>query len=137
MKHRQLRSVLFPILICLALPAIGFATPSRGVTRNNTCSACHLRPVTDRMRVTGEDLRLALPLPIPPSTGSGRGRGGTPLPPPEPMLGPALRTFQVAPGNTVTLSIEVLNGSDRFAVQIKNFDNGAKKNSPDNMLFWS
>ena len=89
------------------------------------------------MRVTGEDLRLTLPLPVPPSTGSGRGRGRTPPPPPEPMLGPALRTFQVAPGNTVTLSIEVLNGSDRFAVQIKNFDNGAKKDSPDNMLFWS
>ena len=51
-------------------------------------------------------------------------------------MGPALKTFRVAPGNTVTLSIEVLNGSDRFAVQIKNFDNGAKKNSPDNMLFW-
>ncbi len=124
------------ILLCLALPAVVLATPSRGVTRNNTCSNCHTRPVTDRMRVTGEDLQLTLLLPVPPPTGTGRSRGGGPLPPPEPMLGPALKTFRVAPGNTVTLSIEVLNGSDRFAVQIKNFDNGAKKNSPDNMLFW-
>lgn len=59
--------VSWALLLCLALPAVVLATPSRGVTRNNTCSACHLRPVTDRMRVTSEDLQLALLLPTGPS----------------------------------------------------------------------
>jgi hypothetical protein len=43
----------------------------------------------------------------------------------------------VAPGQVVTLSVIVLDGRDRFAVQIKDFEKPARRSDSSNLLIWS
>jgi hypothetical protein len=48
-----------------------------------------------------------------------------------------LKTYKVAPGQVVTLSVRVLDGNDRFAVQIKDFEKPAQRSKASNLLIWS
>lgn len=93
--------------------------PSFATTRNNTCSACHTTTVTGRMEVTGEDSLTDLGTQL-----DGNVRG-------------PLKTFKVVPGQVVTLSVRVLDGSDRFAVQLKDFEKPARRDNSGNLLIWS
>jgi len=49
----------------------------------------------------------------------------------------ALQLFDVVPGNTATLSMEVLNGNVVFAVQLKRLEKPGQLNSAANFLTWS
>ncbi len=93
--------------------------PSFATTRNNTCSACHTTTVTGRMEVTAEDSLTDLGTQL-----DGNVRG-------------PLKTFKVVPGQVVTLSARVLDGNDRFAVQLKDFEKPARRNDAGNLLIWS
>jgi hypothetical protein len=48
-----------------------------------------------------------------------------------------LKTFKAAPGKIVSLSVKVLDGNDKFAVQIKDFEKGGRLNDSSNKLIWS
>ena len=48
-----------------------------------------------------------------------------------------LPTFVAMPGETVALWIEVLNGSDAFAVQLKRLEKSGQRGSVDNFLSWA
>jgi hypothetical protein len=52
------------------------------------------------------------------------------------MRGP-LTTYVVAPGDTVTLSVDVLNGADDYAVQLKRLETPGQSVSASNFLVWS
>ena len=93
--------------------------PSFAINRNNNCFACHTNTQTGRMRVVPTGLLTDLGTQL---DGSDDG---------------ALKTYRVSPGETVSLKVEVLNGNSRFAVQLKNLDEGGQKNSRSNMIFWS
>jgi len=93
--------------------------PSYAITRNNDCSACHTTEVTGRMEVTGQDLLTDLGTQL-----DGNIRG-------------PLKTFQATPGEIVTLSVKVLDGNARFAVQLKDFEKGGRLKDPNNHLIWS
>jgi len=47
-----------------------------------------------------------------------------------------LKTFKVVPGQVVTLSVRVLDGNDRFAVQLKDFEKPARRTDSNNLLTW-
>ncbi len=47
-----------------------------------------------------------------------------------------LKTFRVIPGNVVTLSVDVLDGNDKFAVQLKRLEKSGQANDANNLLVW-
>jgi hypothetical protein len=49
----------------------------------------------------------------------------------------ALKTFNVLPGSTAILSMEVLNGDALFAVQIKRLEKSGQLNDVANFLTWA
>jgi hypothetical protein len=48
-----------------------------------------------------------------------------------------LKTFQAAPGKIVTLSVNVLDGNNTFAVQLKDFEKSGRLNDSANRLIWT
>lgn len=94
-------------------------TPSRATSRNNNCNACHTTTVTGRMEITGEDSITDLGTQL-----DGNARG-------------PLKTYKVTPGEVVTLSVRVLDGNNRFAVQLKDFEKPGRRDNSGNMLIWS
>ena len=119
MKVRTTSVILIVNVICIVLAGTVQGRPSYATTRNNNCNACHTREVTGRMEATGEDSLTNLGTQL---DGSVRG---------------PLKTYKVAPGQVVTLSVRVLDGRDRFAVQIKNFEKPARRSDSSNLLIWS
>lgn len=93
--------------------------PSYATTRNNDCSSCHTTQVTGRMEVTGQDVLIDLGTQL-----DGNVRG-------------PLKTFQAAPGQIVSLAVNVLDGNTMFAVQLKDLEKGGRLNNPGNHLIWS
>jgi len=88
------------------------ALPSYGETRSNNCnvSGCHVAS-TGNMSINSTYI-------VNLSSGS-------------------LKTFAIDAGKKVTLSMNVLNGADSFAVQLKNMETGGVEFSPLNKLVWS
>jgi hypothetical protein len=119
MKVRTTSVILIVNVIGIVLAGTVQGRPSYASTRNNNCNACHTREVTGRMEVTGEDSLTNL---------------GTQL---DGNVHGPLKTYKVAPDQVVTLSVRVIDGSDRFAVQIKNFEKPARRNDSSNLLIWS
>jgi hypothetical protein len=98
---------------------VASAKPSFAINNNNSCrDGCHVTVETGRMQVIGGDGLLDL----------GTQLGGQ-------MRGP-LTVFNVEPGNTVTLTMEVLNGDALFAVQLKRLEQPGQLVSLDNFLTW-
>ncbi len=48
----------------------------------------------------------------------------------------SLKTFRVIPGNVVTLSVDVLDGNDKFAVQFKHLEKSGQANDANSLLVW-
>lgn len=107
------------VAIALASAPSSHANPSFATGNANSCrEGCHVDVQTDRMAVVDFDTTLDLGTQL-----DGRMRG--PLP-----------TFQTLAGQTVTLSLEVLNGSDVFAVQFKRLEFSGQRDSTDHFLVW-
>jgi hypothetical protein len=123
-SNRNQKIKIPSIVICVivlgpSLAAVVHGRPSYATSHNNNCSDCHTNGVTGRMEVTGEDSLLDLGTQL-----DGKIRG-------------PLKTFKAVPGGVVTLSVRVLDGNDRFAVQLKDFEKPARRYSPNNLLLWS
>jgi len=119
MKVRTTSAILIVNVIGIVLAGTVQGRPSYATTRNNNCNACHTSAVTGRMEANGEDSLTNLGTQL---DGSIRG---------------PLKTYKVAPGQVVTLSVRVLDGRDMFAVQIKDFEKPARRSSSSNLLIWS
>jgi len=88
---------------------------------NNSCSVsgCHDAGGSGRMGIINENTTVDLGVQL----------DGT-------IKGP-LKTFTVAPGKKVTLSMNVLNGTSKYAVQLKNMEKGGQLVSTANKLVWT
>jgi hypothetical protein len=106
-------------VLSVSLAKVVQARPSYAAGRGNDCSACHNVAVTGRMEVTGEDSLRDLGTQL-----DGKRRG-------------PLKTFKAFPGQVLTLAIRVLDGSNRFAVQIKDFEKPAQRSDANHRLTWS
>ncbi len=109
----------YVLLLSSLLTSVVLGSPSRAISRNNNCAACHASTVTGAMEVTGEDSLTNLGTQL---------DGG--------VRGP-LKTLKVASGQIVTLVLRVLDGIDRFAVQIRDFEKPARRSNPSHRLVWS
>jgi len=107
------------IALSLVLTDIAESRPSYAITRNNMCSACHVIEVEGRMEVTGHEVLMDIGTQL-----DGNVRG-------------PLKTFKTAPGKIVSLTVNVLDGDDKFAVQIKDFEQGGRLNDSSNQFIWS
>ncbi len=119
MKVRTTSVILVVNVISIVLAGTVQGRPRSATSRNNNCNACHTNEVTGRMEVIGEDSLTNLGNQL-----DGNVRG-------------LLKTFKLAPGQVVTLSVRVLDGGDRFAIQIKDFEKPARRNNSSNLLIWS
>jgi hypothetical protein len=107
------------IILYMGAAEIVQGRPSFATTHNNNCADCHTTKVTGRMEVTAQDSLTDLGTQL-----DGNVRG-------------PLKTFQVVQGQVVTLSVRVLDGNDRFAVQLKNFEKSDRQYNGNNLLNWS
>jgi hypothetical protein len=112
-------SLFVPFAVGLGWSGVAAAKPSFAIDNGNSCKGigCHVEE-TGRMQVTGADGVLDLGTQL-----DGNVRG-------------ALQLFQVNPGNTVTLSMKVLNGNDLFAVQFKRLETPGQLNGLANFMTW-
>ena len=102
--------------ICVAsVDNAAYARPSFG----GSCANCHGNVQDGRMQVNNEDTTLDLGTQL-----DGNTRG-------------PLKTFEASPGDTVTLSMEVVDGSPNFAVELKRLETGGQQNDQANKLVWS
>jgi len=116
-----LASLFVPFAVGLGWSGVAAAKPSFAIDNGNSCKdtpSCHTTVETGRMQVTGTDGVLDIGTQL-----DGNVRG-------------ALQLFQVDPGNTVTLSMKVLNGDDVFAVQFKRLEKPGQLNDLANSMTW-
>ena len=112
-------SVVIGFAFVAGWAGVAAAKPSFATTNNNSCrDNCHVNVETGRMQVIGGDGLLDL----------GTQLGGQ-------TRGP-LTVFNVEPGNTVTLTMEVLNGDALFAVQLKRLEQPGQLVSLSNFMTW-
>lgn len=125
MKAQIKRNVFLSLSMCLLANQSALALPDLATKTGNSCSVCHAdaaqggRKVTGFMEVADFAKRMDLGTQL-----DGKQRG-------------AIKTFQVAPGGKVTLSVAVLNGAAPYALQIKRLEQSGQKNSKENFLVWS
>ena len=114
-------SLFVPFAVGLGWSGVAAAKPSFAISNGNSCKdtpSCHTTVETGRMQVIGTDGVLDLVTQL-----DGNVRG-------------ALQLFRVDPGNTVTLSMKVLNGDDVFAVQFKRLEKPGQLNDLANFMTW-
>jgi hypothetical protein len=105
--------------LSLGLAGSAQAKPAWATSNGNSCrDGCHENVLSGRMEVTGQDTMLDLGTQL-----DGKVRG-------------SLKTFIVEAGNTVTLMVDVLNGTEKFAVQLKRLEKSGQEVSLDNFLVW-
>lgn len=125
MSSRHLISVVTGLVGVFAFglgwTGVASARPAFGTFNGNSCSTagCHDNIETGRMQVLGTDGTLDLGTQL-----DGKVRG-------------ALQLFDVVPGNTATLSMEVLNGDSVFAVQLKRLEKSGQLNSVADFMTWA
>jgi hypothetical protein len=122
----KLPLIVFTVAFGLMPAGIASAKPSFAINNDNSCSVCHTRIVSGRMDVIGADEMVDLGTQL---DGSERG---------------PLSTFWVVPGESVTLSMEVLDGSSsgcsacsKFAVQLKRLEKSGQEIDLSNFLIWA
>lgn len=111
------------VLACgLASFAFGeqaFAKPSFAIENGNSCrNTCHVNVETGRIEIVGQDGLLDIGTQL---DGAVRGER---------------KVFRVDPGNTVSLSAEVVNGDALFAVQLKRLETSGQLNDLANFMTW-
>ncbi len=102
----------------MASPVFGFPGSATGEP-DNSCTDCHSSIRTDRLQVTPQAVLIDLGTQLDGNT-----------------LG-QLNAFEVEPGATVVLSVDILNGSGKWAAQLKHLEKGGQAQSLANMLVWS
>ena len=109
--------------VLVAMTGIAAAFPNLGVDNGNSCKVCHGPPPAPgtggiragALAVIGQKtLDLGTQL-------NGKTRG-------------ALQTFTVTAGESVDLIVDVLDGSDLYAVELKRLETGGQKNDETNLL---
>lgn len=105
--------------LLLLMTAISSSTALAFPNRGANCTSCHDSIRTDRMQVTPQALQIDL---------------GTQL---DGSVNGPLNTFTVDPGNTVLLSMDILNGSGKWSAVLKQFEKGGQELSQSNILAWS
>ncbi len=139
LEKNLLKTLLSLATVVIANPALGL--PAAAQDTSNSCSVCHgiiiaEQPeglatfqflsmvkdgvkVDDRMEVTQvgalKDLGTQL---------NGKVRG-------------PLKIFRVFPGDTVSLQVDVKNGANDYAIQLKRLETEGQQDSQDNFLVWS
>lgn len=113
-----LASVFVPFVFGLSWAGVATARPSYATSAGNSCSGCHTTPESGRLQIDGTDGVLDLGTQL-----DGNTRG-------------ALQLFKVVPGNTVTLSMQVLSWDGVFAVQFKRLEKSGQQSSLTNFLSW-
>jgi hypothetical protein len=122
MSKRTLNSwMALTVLAALAASApLAQGMPSWATDNANSCqTSCHTGTQTGRMQVVPGSTTINLGTQL---DGSVRG---------------SLKTYLVAPGNVVTLSVTVLNGASRYAVQFKRLEAGGQLRNLNNKLTWT
>ncbi|MHC4749335.1 MAG: c-type cytochrome [Planctomycetota bacterium] len=121
MRVRTISAILFAGILCITLAGKVQGRPSWAIINGNSCSSgCHGSNVlAGKMQVSDTGIQTDLGTQL-----NGKVRG-------------PLRTFRVAAGNVVTLSVDVLDGNDKFAVQLKRLEKGGQLNDQANLLLWS
>ena len=116
----KLELIVAVVVLGLVPTGVASANPSRAINNSNSCrdGGCHSTVVSDRMDVVDSDEMVDLDTQL---DGSQRG---------------PLDTFWVDAGSTVTLSMEVLDGRDGFAVQLKRLEKHGQEISVNNFLIW-
>ena len=115
----KLTLVAAAVILALTLPGVAGAKPSFAINNDNSCqTSCHTNVLDNHLAVVFADENVDLGTQL-----NGNQRG--PLP-----------TFLVDAGTTVTLSAEVLNGEDKFAVQLKRLEKSGQANDLNNFLIW-
>ena len=118
MINQQLK-LFGSILAYVMIPLAGQAFPASAVNTDNSCKTCHSVIVSDRMKVELQPLQADL---IEQLNGKTRGQ---------------LETFVVEPGATITMSMDVLNGADKWSVQFKRLEKEGQALSQDNFMIWN
>ncbi|MFV2066323.1 MAG: PEP-CTERM sorting domain-containing protein [Pirellulales bacterium] len=94
--------------LLVSMTGLAQAMPGWAVSQGNSCSGCHNSDFrSGAMDVNGQTLL---------DLDGQRNDGKTPG---------ALETFTALPGDTVMLAMDVLDGSDEYAVQLKRFEKDA------------
>jgi hypothetical protein len=117
-----LTSLLVAVAAFVGLGWAGAASakPSFAINNGNSCkdNGCHVNVETGRIQVVGEDGVLDLGTQL-----DGKVRG-------------QLDVFRVIAGDSVTLSVEVLNGDPVFALQFKRLEKSGQLNDLANFMTW-
>jgi len=131
------------LLLAGAVVAVNYAfgLPFAATETGNSCERCHGTPIAeqpiglptyqflsgqlDGAIVTGKiDVTQTEPLLDLGTQLNGKTRG-------------PLKVFRVIAGGTATLQVDVLDGSNHYAVQLKRLETGGQVNSQENFLIWS
>lgn len=102
------------LMLVTSLASVAQAKPSFGIS----CGDCH-GTVSGKISVTGNDTTTNLGTQL-----DGQNRG-------------TLKTFTVTAGSTATLSVNVLDGSPKYAIQVSRFETGGQQNSNGNKMTWN
>jgi hypothetical protein len=139
--RRENPKVLFFLAGAVAIVNTALGLPAAATDTANSCSVCHGLPIAEqpiglptfqflsgqidgakvegRMSVTQTGPLLDLGTQL-----NGKTRG-------------PLKVFRVISGGTATLQVDVLNGSNDYAVQLKRLETEGQVNSQENFLIWS
>ena len=117
---RVLASLFFGFVVGLGWAGGAAAKLSFAIGNGNSCkdNGCHVNVETGRIQVIGTAGVLDIGTHL-----DGTVRGG-------------LQLFQIEPGNTVTMSVEVLNGAPVFALQLKRLETSGQLNDLANFMTW-
>lgn len=119
MNRQLVRSSVFVILGIGVWLAISDNAAHGRPSFGGNCANCHSNVQEGLMQVTDEDTILDLGTQL---------DGSTPGP---------LKTFNASPGETVSLSMEVLNGSPDYALELQGLETGGQQNDQANKLVWT
>jgi hypothetical protein len=139
--RRENPKILLLLAGAAAMVNSAFGLPVAATETANSCSVCHGTPIAEqptglptfqflsgtidgahvegRMFVTETEPLLDLGTQL-----DGKTRG-------------PLKVFHVISGGTATLQVDVLDGSNEYAVQLKRLEKAGQVNSQENFLIWS
>lgn len=124
-KRKMKVRIVLVTLICAGLSIVLVqevrGKPSWATTEGNGCmwSGCHSSAQAGRMEVTNGATTVDLGTQL---NGSTRG---------------PLKTYLVEPGDVVTLSAHVTNGTSKYATQLKDLEKGGQLVNQNNHLIWN
>ncbi len=120
LRSGTLLAILIVGILSIALVGTVQGRPPYATSYGNSCESCHTKNlVPGKMQVSDTGVLTDLGTQL-----NGKVRG-------------PLKTFRVQAGNIITLSVDVLDGNDKFAAQLKRLEKGGQANDETNVLVWS